>query len=168
MLDIFQVETDDHRRQVKELFVEYLDWANSSLKREFGVQFDIAAMVERDMANLDIFCPPQGRLLIARYDNRLAGLACLKQIGDAVGEVKRMYVRPAVRGKGIGRSLLERLIGEARQIGYASIRLDSTRFMTAAHALYRSAGFKEIEPYAESEIPPEYWPHWIFMELALD
>jgi GNAT superfamily N-acetyltransferase len=76
-----------------------------------------------------------------------------------------MYVRPAFRRKGIGRALAQRLISEARGIGYASIRLDSTRFMKAAHALYRSLGFREIEPYPESEIPPEFQSHWVFMEL---
>lgn len=84
-----------------------------------------------------------------------------------MAEIKRMFVRPASRGQGVGRMLLEALIAEARQIGYSTIRLDSTRFMKAAHSLYRSAGFQEIGPYQESEIPPEFHQHWVFMEKHL-
>ena len=78
-----------------------------------------------------------------------------------------MYVRPAFRGKGIGRSLLEKLIEAAREIGYWRLRLDSATFMTEAHRLYHSLGFKDIEPYPESEIPAALHQHWVFMELAL-
>jgi GNAT superfamily N-acetyltransferase len=78
-----------------------------------------------------------------------------------------MYVRPEFRGKGIGRALLEALIAEAQEIGYPTVRLDSTRFMEVAHSLYRSVGFHEIEPYTESEIPPEFQQYWVFMEKQL-
>jgi GNAT superfamily N-acetyltransferase len=97
----------------------------------------------------------------------VAGLACMRRIREDIGEIKRMYVRPAFRRKGIGRALVNELLSEARAIGYPRIRLDSTRFMHEAHSLYRSVGFQEIEPYPESEIPEEYWQYWIFMELQL-
>ena len=79
-----------------------------------------------------------------------------------------MYVRPNYRGRGLGRRILEELLSEAREISYAEVRLDSARFMEAAHSLYRSAGFQEIDPYEESEIPPEFQEHWIFMEKSLE
>ncbi len=63
--------------------------------------------------------------------------------------------------------LLEKLLSEAKEVGYSEVRLDSARFMHAAHSLYRSAGFQEIDPYPESEIPPEFQEHWIFMEMIL-
>jgi GNAT superfamily N-acetyltransferase len=78
-----------------------------------------------------------------------------------------MYVRPEFRGLGIGRALLEALIVEAREIGYSMLRLDSASFMKVAHSLYRSTGFQEIEPYPESEVPPEYQAHIVFMEKRL-
>jgi GNAT superfamily N-acetyltransferase len=168
VLKIVQVETDEHRRHVRELFWEYLRWANSMLNREFGISFDIKSMLEQDMVELDKFLPPEGRLLLGQYDHQIAGIACMKKIGEGIGEVKRMYVRPEYRRKGIGRALLEAVIKEARQIGYSNIRLDSTRFMKEAHALYRSVGFQDIEPYPESEIPEEYRSHWVFMEMALN
>jgi GNAT superfamily N-acetyltransferase len=134
------------------------------VKREFGVSFDIESMLAEDMNHLGQFAPPAGRLLLAEHENRIVGIACLKQLDESMGEVKRMYVRPEARGKGVGRALLRRLLEEARLVGYQTVRLDSARFMEAAHALYRSAGFREIEPYAGSEIPKAFQSHWIFME----
>ncbi len=104
---------------------------------------------------------------MATEGSRVAGIACLKKLRKDIGEIKRMYVRPGFRGKGLGRALLETLIAEAKEIGYPAVRLDSARFMKEAHALYQSAGFGEIEPYPESEIPPEFQKHWVFMERLL-
>ncbi len=167
MISVHQAETEEDRSQVRELFWEYLQWANERLNEEFGVNLDIETMLEQGMAELEMFLPPHGRLLLATEDSQAAGIACLKRIREGMGEVKRMYVRPEFRGQGIGRVLLEALVAEARQIGYQTVRLDSTRFMKAAHSLYRSAGFQEIEPYPESEIPPEFHRHWVFMEKQL-
>jgi GNAT superfamily N-acetyltransferase len=105
--------------------------------------------------------------LLGRWGGQVAGIACIKQLSDEIGEVKRMYVRPAVRRRGVGRALLSALLDEARAIGYRRVRLDSTRFMVEAHALYRSCGFHETEPYEGSEIPVEYQAHWIFLERDL-
>jgi hypothetical protein len=63
--------------------------------------------------------------------------------------------------------MLDQLIEAAWIAGYEHIRLDSPDFMTAAHGLYRSSGFVDIEPYPESEIPDEHKPHWVFMERTL-
>lgn len=167
MLRIFQVETEEHEHQVRELFWEYLQWANTMVAQEFGVSFDIEAMLVADMAELDKFAPPAGRLLLAKWQDRMAGIAGLRRLDTSTGEVKRMYVRPMARGQGVGRALLQDLIAEARLMGYGLVRLDSARFMAAAHALYRSAGFREIEPYPGSEIPEAFQSNWIFMELTL-
>ena len=79
-----------------------------------------------------------------------------------------MYVEPSYRGAGVGRALLDRLIELATEAGYERILLDSPDFMTAAHGLYRSSGFEDTEPYSESEIPDEYKPFWVFMQMRLD
>ncbi len=91
----------------------------------------------------------------------------MRKLNEETGELKRMYVRPAYRGQGAGRALVHALLAEARQAGYVRVRLDSARFMHAAHLLYHSAGFEEIEAYEGSEIPLEFQGHWIFMEKAL-
>lgn len=167
MVRIHQAESDEDRTFVRELFWEYLKWANYHLNQEYGINFDIESMVERDMEKLEIFSPPFGRLLLAVEGTQAAGIACMRRIREEIGEIKRMYVRPEFRGRGIGRALLEALISDAQEIGYPTIRLDSTRFMAAAHSLYCSLGFQEIKPYSESEIPAEYHQHWVFMEKVL-
>jgi GNAT superfamily N-acetyltransferase len=168
MARIVQAHIDEHFSQVRDLFWEYLQWANSRVEEEFSVSFDIETMLEEDMANLAVFLPPDGRLLLASEEDQVAGLGCLKKIRGEMGELKRMYVRPEFRRRGLGRAILDALIAEAREIGYRTLRLDSARFMKAAHALYQSEGFREIDPYPESEIPPEFQENWIFMEKCLE
>lgn len=167
MLSVVHVETDDHRRQVRELFWEYLVWANAQLERELGISFDIRQMLEDDMVTLHKFEPPQGRLLLAFAQGALAGCAWLHTIGPQVGEIKRMYVRPQYRRQGVGRALVAGLIDQAGQMGCTTLRLDSARFMQDAQALYRAFGFSLIPSYAESEIPEAFRAHWVFMELPL-
>ena len=164
---IYQVETEEETKGVKELFRAHLQWAGEMMREEFGISFDFIAKHEKDMSEPDIFQPPYGRLLIAVADGEIAGVGCLRKLGDETGEIKRMYVRPEFRGKGIGSKLVKHLIDEAREIGYSRMRLDSARFMREAHSIYRSAGFKEIEPYPGSELPEELRPFWIFMERYL-
>jgi GNAT superfamily N-acetyltransferase len=157
----------EHSPHIRELFWEYLQWANAKVNENFSVKFDIAAMLEADMEDLEKFMPPKGRLLLAYSGEAPSGVACLKQLSPSIGEIKRMYVRPAHRGKGIGRALVKRLLSEASAIGYERIRLDSAGFMKEAHQLYRSTGFREIEAYVGSEIPKEFQQHWLFMEMDL-
>jgi GNAT superfamily N-acetyltransferase len=165
---ILQAQPADDAQVVKELFWEYLTWANDMNEREFGLRLDIAKMLEEDMADLGKFMPPDGRLLLAQNEDFTVGCVCLKKLRTGIGEVKRLYVKPDFRGKGIGKMLVGSLLEEARKVGYGMIRLDSTRYMVNAHDLYRSFGFQEIAPYPESEIPKEYHAHWVFMELSLD
>lgn len=162
-----QAETEEDRVYIRELFWEYLQWANTKVNEKFGVNFDIEQMLEGDMLDLERFYPPHGRLLLAKMDDRVAGLACMHRVREEIGEVKRMYVRKKYRGLGIGRKLLDKLIEEAKEMGYSKVRLDSARFMEAAHSLYRSSGFYEIDPYPESEIPEHFQSNWIFMEREL-
>ncbi len=137
------------------------------LHREFAFTLDIAAILGSDMATLAQFMPPQGRLLLAFLDDWPAGVGCLRGLAPETGELKRVYVRPAARCQGIGRALLERLLQEAREIGYRRLRLDSPRFAVNAHRFYRTMGFGEIDAYPGVEIPPKYHQHWIFMETSL-
>lgn len=167
MIQIIMANKEEHAQPIRDLFWEYLQWGNVKLDEEFGFQFDIAAMLEVDMNALDKFMPPKGRLLLGYMEDQPMGIACLKALTDSIGEVKRMYVRTQARNRGLGRALLNELLEEARQIGYERVRLDSARFMTSAHELYRNAGFHEIEAYGGSEIPKEFQNHWIFMEKLL-
>lgn len=166
-VQIIIADPEQHALQIRELFWEYLQWANAKLTAEFNVSFDIAAMLEGDMQDLGKFMPPGGRLLLGYAGKDLAGIACLKQLTPRIGEIKRMYVRPTNRKTGLGRAMLNRLLQEAQSVGYHIVRLDSARFMKEAHQLYRSTGFEEIAAYAGSEIPKEFHGHWVFMEMTL-
>jgi GNAT superfamily N-acetyltransferase len=93
-----------------------------------------------------------------------------------VGEIPRMYVLPSFRGIGIGRAIVNRLIEDARSIGwYHRLKLESLEFLEAAHALYRSAGFHEIDPYANNSMKSyqnaenleKYYSITVFMEMEL-
>ena len=167
MISVYQASTENDLADVREMFWEYLQWANARINEVFNVDFDIAAILEEDMQDIKKFYPPDGRLLLAREDDQAAGLACMRKIREDIGEVKRMYVREEFRGKGLGKLLIGELLKEAVEIGYPRIRLDSARFMVAAHSLYRSIGFYEIDPYPESEIPEDFQKYWIFMEKRL-
>lgn len=167
-IQVIIADQEQHAPQIRELFWEYLQWANARVNEEFKVSFDIATMLEGDMQDLGKFMPPSGRLLLGYVGNDLAGIACLKLLAPGIGEIKRMYVRPDHRKAGLGRTLLNRLLQEAQHIGYKLVRLDSARFMREAHQLYRSTGFKEINAYDGSEIPKEFQEHWVFMEMTVD
>ncbi|MBI4240630.1 MAG: GNAT family N-acetyltransferase [Candidatus Rokubacteria bacterium] len=150
---IFQAESKDDLAHVRTLFREYAD----SLGLDLGFQG-----FERELAELPgEYAPPHGRLLLARSGTEIAGCVGLRRIADGVSEMKRLYVRPDYRGKGIGKRLALAVIEEARRIGYARMRLDTLPSMGEAIALYRSLGFRPIEPYRYNPVPGA-----MFMELA--
>jgi putative acetyltransferase len=154
-LTFAQAETAPQIAQVRELFLEYAQSLGFSLCFQ---NFD------QELAELPgDYAPPAGRLLLAEYDAQLAGCVALHKLDSAICEMKRLYLRPQFRGKGLGRLLAERIIAEARQIGYQRMRLDSVEpVMKDAVAMYRRFGFKEIAPYR-----PNPNPGVLYLELQL-
>jgi GNAT superfamily N-acetyltransferase len=132
-----------------------------------GFRLPVQEAVDRDVAEIEKFQPPDGVLLLVSEAGEAFGTGALKRIGTGTAEIKRMWVDPSRRRNGVGGAVLDRLVSEGREAGYSRLRLDSPDFMVAAHRLYRSADFTEIEPYPESEIPHEYKTHWLFMERTL-
>jgi GNAT superfamily N-acetyltransferase len=172
---IIPVTTDAHRADARELIAEYLNWINESAQREYGLNFDVNAMIAADVADGTKFQPPFGRFYLVQDGAASAAVGCLRRLSEHAGEVQRMYVRASHRGQGIGRLIVDRLIADAREIGYRTLRLESLKFLTTAHSLYRSAGFVEIMPYAGNsmenyhapDLAPAYRASVVFMELAL-
>jgi ribosomal protein S18 acetylase RimI-like enzyme len=108
------------------------------------------------------YAPPSGALLLARRTGEPIGCVGVRASEGRICELKRLYVRPQGRGGGVGRALTEAAIAAARELGYERMRLDTVPAMEDARALYRSLGFREIEPYRHNPIPGTS-----FMELAL-
>lgn len=152
---VFQAESRTHLAQARELFLEYAQSLNFSLCFQ---SFD------KELAGLPgDYAPPQGRLLLAEHENQPAGCVALHALETGICEMKRLYVRPAFRGKGLGRILAERVLIEARTIGYDRLRLDTVEpVMKNAVALYRDLGFREIEAYRPNPIAGA-----LYMELEL-
>ena len=136
--------------EVRTLFREYADTLS------FALDFQD---FERELAELPgAYAPPHGALLLVRG----AGCVGLRPLDEATCEMKRLYVRPAARGGGVGRLLAEAAGAEARRLGYARMRLDTVPGMEAAQALYAQLGFREIVPYRANPIPGAR-----FLELEL-
>ena len=113
---------------------------------------------EAELAGLPgAYAPPAGRLLVAEVDGDLVGCAALRPQAPGVCELKRLYVRPAFRGRGLGRRLLEALLAEAVAAGYREAVFDTLQSMTEALALYRSLGFRQTEPYNEHPVCGTLW-----------
>lgn len=87
MIKVIIANKDQHVSQIRDLFWEHLQWANTKVKEKFDINFDTAAMLEMDMKDLDKFMLPQGLLLLAYSENHLAGIACLKALRPDIGEI---------------------------------------------------------------------------------
>jgi len=170
-----QVESAEHKQQAGVLIREYLEWLNERVQSDYGIEFDVESMVTSDLSDSEKFHPPDGRFYLVRYKDEVAGVGCLKKLEKRVGEIQRMYVLPSFRGTGIGRALVNRLIEDARAIGYHRLKLESLEFLEAAHSLYRSVGFREIDPYADNSMKSyqdaenlgKYYSITVFMEMNL-
>jgi putative acetyltransferase len=168
MIEITQASTDLQLEQVRNLKRAYLAWQRQTHNDRLDLvekYFDPKAF-ESELTSLPgKFAPPSGRLLVAQYDGIPAGTVALRDLGEQICEMKSMFVESQYLGKGIGRALAEAILQEARIIGYTKMRLDTGPRQIAAQTLYRSLGFREIEPYYE--LPQELTEIVIFMELAL-
>ena len=154
-MNLTQAESDEDVQQARLLFEEYAEWLGLNLCFQ---NFD------KELAGLPgDYTPPNGRLLLARENNQVAGCIALRKIGDSICEMKRLYVRPEFRGTGLGSLLVKTIIEAAREIGYDGMRLDTLPGkMDQAIAMYRSQGFKNIEPYYNNPVEGA-----AFMELEL-
>ena len=153
-MQISQAITSEQIAAIRGLFQEYAAW----LRIDLGYQ-----SFDEELAVLPgLYAPPRGRLLLATGTDGSAGCVALRPIGDAVCEMKRLFVKPAYQGRGLGRTLAQRVISDAQSDGYSTMRLDTLPFMSGAMRLYESLGFVQRSAYYDTPLPET-----VFMELQL-
>ena len=158
MLELVSPSDPRELDEVRAIFREYAD----------GLGVDLCFQnFEEELACLPgEYAQPRGALLLARIDGELAGCCALRPLDSAdysnAAEMKRLYVRKAFRGFGLGRQLAEAVLDAARQAGYACVLLDTLDDMEAARALYEDLGFEDIPPYYHNPIAGA---HYLMAEL---
>ncbi len=164
MLTISQVDSETQVASAEELLREYTEWvltltAGSDKAPTFrGLHDELKTLP-------GVYAPPAGRLLLAMHDGQPAGCVCLKPHDAGTCELKRLYVRPTVRGLRVGWRLVNALVDEARRAGYSRMVLDSHITMKKAHAIYQAVGFRIMS--TPDDFPEALRPFVIFMECNL-
>lgn len=158
-IDVIVARSPSELDAARELFAEYA--------AQLGVDLAFQAF-DRELATLPgEYGAPRGTLLLALVDGQLAGCCALRPIDDAdyanAAEMKRLFVRKAFRGFGLGRQLAEAALQAALRRGYACVLLDTLDDMEAARALYEDLGFEEIPPYYHNPLPGA---HYLKADLA--
>ena len=142
--NIIPASEPDHLESVRSLFLEYHDWLDADLRFQ-NFEEELATLPGR-------YAPPFGALLLATEEGQAAGCIAVRPLEGSICEMKRLFVRPQFRSRGIGRLLADAIIVRAREIGYTHMRLDTLDWMKEAIALYRSLGFKEIPAYTNNPL----------------
>jgi len=144
MIEIVEAKAAGQIDEVRSLFGEY--------QRAIGVDLCFQDF-GREMAGLPgDYAPPGGHLLLALAGGAPAGCIALRSLAADACEMKRLYVRPAYQGSGLGRTLVERVIALAREAGYGAMFLDTLPSMEAAQHLYTRLGFRDTEPYRRNPV----------------
>jgi len=144
-VEIVDAHAEPQLTAVRSLFLEYA----ASLP---GIDLEYQNFDEEFATLPGFYAPPSGVLLLASVGDNPAGCVGLHAWEPGVAEMKRLYLRPAFRGKGVGRALVVAVMERARSLGYGRIRLDTLPTMVEAQQLYRRLGFHEIGPYRSSPI----------------
>jgi len=147
---IIRAQSPDQVDEVRRLFREY--------ERFLGVDLCFQSF-EEELAGLPgQYGPPDGVLLMAMDGRQVAGCVALRKLEDGVCEMKRLYLSPQYRRRGLGRRLAERIVSEATALGYSVMRLDTLDKLKAAMGLYEAMGFRRREPYYGNPLPGVvYW-----------
>lgn len=139
----------EHPAEIAGLFREYTDMLVAG-DPKFAAYLELQDY-EEELRHLEgKYGPPRGALILAAENGAAAGCIALREMDETRCELKRLYVCPAFRGRGLGRTLTDMIIARAREAGYREMLLDTLPFLRSARRIYRAAGFREIEKYNDS------------------
>jgi len=167
-IKIIDATNEEHLDHVRNLIKAFVKWHSKRHLEDidFTNEYFDPQDLEKELASLPgKFSMPEGKILLAFYNDQPAGCVALKNIDAHSCEMKRLFVYPEFHGKGVGYTLAKAIIDEAKKIGYSSMKLDTSIRQIEAQKLYRGFGFKNTEAYYEL---PEKLRNWlVFMELKL-
>ena len=162
-----------HKKDFRQLNIEtvtyhwYQLWGKHQIDVEELIGKTPEEYVDDRLESYETLKPPDGVLYILEVDGNAAGMGAVHRLRDGVGEIKLMYNRPEYRGRGYAQMLLDRLLEAGRGLGFSSFLLEVAGFAEAAQHVYKKAGFKERDPYPETEIT-SLKPYWVWMEKKED
>ncbi|MBY8980911.1 MAG: GNAT family N-acetyltransferase [Candidatus Lokiarchaeota archaeon] len=173
MVEFIPINLGLHKSHLIKLNEEYLTGIEGEMQKRYNIDLvlllgiSVGKYVEKSLEEFSSYLPPEGIYYVIQKNSSIIGMGALRTLKKGIGEIKRMYIKPKYRRNGYGKKMLELLLEKGKEIGFSSIRLDTGKFMSAAHQVYRLAGFQERGQYPESEVPEFFLPHWLFMEKSL-
>ncbi|WP_246162112.1 GNAT family N-acetyltransferase [Roseovarius faecimaris] len=145
---------------------DYLAHEIKELRAVSGLEMSVDELVETTFEHIEDYLPPSGGLhVVLDEHDALHGCVFLKMIRPDACEIKRLFVQPSARGLGLGRRLMEAALAHAQRLGAVRVLLDTGIYDTAAQALYRKLGFREIDYYPEGENDRALQPYLVYMQL---
>ena len=152
---IVSFDAERHGARFFELNLEYLSWVDGMISERHGISLNpggtVRGYLEGVFPKFTEIEPPEGVIYVVEVDGEAEGMGVLRRIEEGVGEIKRMYNRPSIRGKGYAKEMLRLLEEKARELGLSTLRLDTGDFMEAAQHIYGKAGFRVIDKYPGGE-----------------
>jgi ribosomal protein S18 acetylase RimI-like enzyme len=168
MVEFVPYDDSKYQKQFFDLNVEYLNFIRSAAIKALGTTSlpeDFRQYVERVFPTFTAIKASEGIIYLLVSEDRVVGMGAVRKLEDGAGEIKRMYIKPELQGKGLGKEMMGRLEEKARELGYSTLRLDTAWFLEAAVHVYRRAGFVEREKYSGTESEGD--SNYIYMEKML-
>jgi ribosomal protein S18 acetylase RimI-like enzyme len=170
MIELVPFNLKVHKEKYRQLNIELITWIANQLRENYKIDSvfivgqTVPEYVDSHLEDLAGLQPPEGIIYLLIVEGEIAGMGAIRKLSDEIGEIKRMYVHPAYRGKGYGKQMLNKLLEAGRELGCSSFLLETSKFMKVAQHIYRSAGFVEREEYPEIETPIILRQYQLFME----
>lgn len=162
-----------HKSAFVDLSEDYFHWMASELRKKYDINVypmigtTLRDYVEKNANEFISSVSPDGILFLIQGKSGIVGMGALRKLNEGIGEIKRMYVKPEQRGRGLGKEMLNLLFSKSIEFGFHTLYLETGAFMTTAQHLYYSEGFNIRDEYPETEVPLQLRRFWIFMEKRL-